>query len=39
VLQEALASNTVSVITCAVDYSENTKLTTALADLAEDESK
>jgi len=38
-LQEALASNTVSVITCPVDYSENTKLTTALADLAEDESK
>ena len=34
-LQEALASNTVSVITCPVDYSENNKLTTALADLAE----
>jgi acetolactate synthase-1/2/3 large subunit len=34
-LREALASNTVSVITCPVDYSENTKLTTALADLAE----
>jgi len=38
-LREALASNTVSVITCPVDYSENTKLTTALADLAADESK
>jgi acetolactate synthase-1/2/3 large subunit len=33
-LQEALAANTVSVITCPVDYSENTKLTTALAGLA-----
>jgi acetolactate synthase-1/2/3 large subunit len=33
VLREALASNTVSVITCPVDYSENTKLTTTLADL------
>jgi acetolactate synthase-1/2/3 large subunit len=33
-LQEALAFDTVSVITCPVDYSENTKLTTALADLA-----
>jgi len=32
VLREALASDTVSVITCPVDYSENTKLTTALAD-------
>jgi acetolactate synthase I/II/III large subunit len=34
-LQEALASNTVSVITCPVDYSENTKLTTALANFAQ----
>ena len=33
-LQKALASDTVSVITCPVDYSENTKLTAALADLA-----
>jgi thiamine pyrophosphate-dependent acetolactate synthase large subunit-like protein len=32
VLRESLASNTVSLITCPVDYSENTKLTTALAD-------
>jgi len=34
-LREALASNTVSVITWPVDYSETTKFTTALADLAE----
>jgi acetolactate synthase-1/2/3 large subunit len=32
-LKEALASDTVSVITCPVDYSENTKLTHKLAEL------
>ena len=32
-LEEALASDTVSVITCPVDYRENLRLTTALGDL------
>jgi thiamine pyrophosphate-dependent acetolactate synthase large subunit-like protein len=32
-LTEALAADTVSVITCPVDYSENLRLTAALGDL------
>ncbi|MBO0682532.1 MAG: acetolactate synthase large subunit [Candidatus Dormibacteraeota bacterium] len=34
ILKEALATDTVSVITCPVDYSENLRLTDALGDLS-----
>jgi acetolactate synthase I/II/III large subunit len=33
-LEEALAADTVSVITCPVDYTENLRLTEALGELS-----
>jgi acetolactate synthase-1/2/3 large subunit len=33
-MKEALAADTVSVITCPVDYSENLRLTEALGELS-----